>query len=661
MGDQDWKMEATAPTKSSYNNSDRGGRGRRGRGGPRCRGDRCEGRGERGDHSGVALGPSRSQYANRGIDQVRSITQPNPHEQNVVGPQDPAAAASANAFHGYSTSRGPVVQCIPRGAYGATALGRSSSKLTERRLKPKEFAKIPAFIEKKANEEREKEQVKQKEAEHRGQAPLLAGVYAVVDWPEDCKLFGYPDPHKVLGRQLEKLDEIRGECEVWVKVEMKAPGKLVLEIRGENWNTEGVQQAQIRVGNVVKETTNKFVVPYPVHICLKQTGNVLLSAPPGTPADSWDVIPKLSVPAYHDHGMLDRATLAGIVDENQLIEMEEHLSTSLEAIRFWANGAFRMRIRLGTFVLERRDNIRKFEYSMEDFLKMMDNGIGMRQARVTKAIDDGAVESQLLQRLLADKTILGHLESTVPGNLDKVKPSYRATFLIVDPTSTRDKERALLLHMEWAENWDGILEPAPPKWSEIKVGKLQPKLEPRQHLDLDIVDLVLSRAWHFELESSEHIWNHEAPAMLTSFAKAIKINEAAARDYNLTSQFVTYPAGGKFTPMEVKHLKLERVWQFSITPTNYFVEAKHVIQPEPRSSWVCEVRHMEWDNLLRDLVTLTLGDEVKWGVPVKHFFPDNGKYHEENDRVDSTAGLRLLVERLMAVGVIVGGGCVGDI
>ena len=190
-------------------------------------------------------------------------------------------------------------------------------------------------------------------------------------------------PRDVLGINLEALDSIRMESEVYIiLLASVTDGHPTLRIMGQD--QAKASAAKQHVENFMAQLDAKFFEVEALHICLVETGDqVWLYNYRNRPNDPPGVGIKLrGTEAENRAAILDQSMIDAFIDDQLLALMKHRIGRSLDAIRHQKK-TFSMNVHLGVFILTGAICEDRILYSHEEFIKLMENAEGDVETFVT--------------------------------------------------------------------------------------------------------------------------------------------------------------------------------------------------------------------------------------------------------------------------------------
>jgi len=285
-----------------------------------------------------------------------------------------------------------------------------------------------------------------------------------------------------------------------------------------------------------------------------------------------------------------------------------------------------------------------------------------------------------------EPTKSGDYFGKTPQKLEDTRPTFRGTWVFKDPNSPTAPPRVAQRHagrpaplqkpidntqpapvslyviqIDWTEDEEGLYEKGTPMFYKLPPGVTGPK----KNMDINLLELGESRAWHFALESLIPVSRKTVSPVLLGFADRV----AMKRNYDISSteSFAEWDP----TPNITRYLdvgRLDKIYLFGIEKTCYKVELTAMWYPRQKMPvWGLAVRHTEWASHLAELECLAIGRQASWEDTISTFLPEDGlssSYIDEDSEDcgmgrlkldDGTPrdGIRILTEKLMRLSEIV--------
>jgi hypothetical protein len=232
-----------------------------------------------------------------------------------------------------------------------------------------------------------------------------------------------------------------------------------------------------------------------------------------------------------------------------------------------------------------------------------------------------------------------------PASLQDTRPTFRGTWVFQDPNSPVSQPRApsrhagrpaplkaskneditppstslFVIQVDWTDDEEGLYEKGTPRFYKLEAGKHGPK----KHMDINLLELGESRAWHFALESLILVPRNTVSPVLSGFADRVTMKPK----YDIAStegfaQWYTTPTIKRYLQMG----RLDRIYSFGIKKTCYKVELSAMWYPgQAVPVWGLSVRHAEWATHLAELENLPIGRQASWADTISTFLPDDGQ------------------------------------
>jgi len=276
-----------------------------------------------------------------------------------------------------------------------------------------------------------------------------------------------------------------------------------------------------------------------------------------------------------------------------------------------------------------------------------------------------------------------------PEKLKDTRPTFRGTWVFRDPNSSavppqvaqrhagrpaplqKPMENAqpapislFVIQIDWTDDEEGMYEKGTPMFYKLPPGMSGPK----KNMDINLLELGESRAWHFALESLIPVPRKTVSPVLVGFADRV----AMRRDYDISSteSFAQWDD----TPNIKRHLqtgRLDSIYSFGIKDTCYKAELTAMWYPQQKLPvWGLAVRHPEWASHLAELESLAIGRQASWEDTISTFLPDDGQSSsyidddsedcgmrrlklDDSDDAPPRDGIRILTDKLMRLSEIV--------
>jgi hypothetical protein len=235
--------------------------------------------------------------------------------------------------------------------------------------------------------------------------------------------------------------------------------------------------------------------------------------------------------------------------------------------------------------------------------------------------------------------------------LDHVKPIFTAVFIIADNAGD------MRLEMSWQEGGDrhGSSQPELVELSRTWTRLDRGTTSQSSLIDISLLNLKNSSAWHFELSASHAVDNNRLAPDHDKFANSMRTEFDIAHQQRTDKPFV------RWNPyVRVKMLQQRTSYLFALKNSSYTLELTRcqdrVYTPrthttgeiecetyEPR--WSLEVYHSMWDTLLTRNEHLAVGAMVDWDDDVKTWFPEDDDITDLG-QVKGDTGFEQLVTKL---------------
>ena len=241
--------------------------------------------------------------------------------------------------------------------------------------------------------------------------------------------------------------------------------------------------------------------------------------------------------------------------------------------------------------------------------------------------------------------------NSMDHTLDQVKPIYTAVWIIADNAGD------MRLEMSWQEDGDrhGSSQPELVELSRTWTRLDRGSTSSSSLIDISLLNLKNSSAWHFELSASHVVDNKRLTSDQEAMVGSVRADLKTARQQPPDTPFV------KWHPyIRVKTLQQRTSYLFALKNSSYTLELTRfqdrVYAPraypawtgecqtyEPR--WSLEVYHSMWDTLLTRNEHLAVGAMVDWDDGVKTWFPEDDDI-TDLAQVKGDTGFEQLVAKL---------------
>lgn len=237
--------------------------------------------------------------------------------------------------------------------------------------------------------------------------------------------------------------------------------------------------------------------------------------------------------------------------------------------------------------------------------------------------------------------------------LHDVKPIYTAVFIIADHAGD------MRLEMSWHEEENSL---DSDQFELVELSRMWTRLDrgaasQSSLVDISLLNLKNSSAWHFELSASHAVENNRLAPEHQNMADSVRIDINDARTQRTNKPFV------RWNPYaQVKMLQQRISYLFALKNSNYTLELTrfqdrvytprahqsppHCQDYEPR--WSLETYHSMWDTLLTRNEHLPVGAMVDWDDSVKTWFPEDDDL-KNLEQVKGGNGFEQLIEKLARV------------
>ncbi|PSN72821.1 hypothetical protein BS50DRAFT_169458 [Corynespora cassiicola Philippines] len=463
-------------------------------------------------------------------------------------------------------------------------------------------------------------------------------------------------PRDVFGNKLELLDPIRLSDEVYIVLSRTRDGGWPVEIMG--YDMTRVEMAKQHYDNMVEKAANKhnnLMVPSNIVLDSREGDTVVLHE-----ADEWwpdksRFTPRLETLLMNDPGSFRQDP----VHFTQFDNLHQVIRKALDMIRY-EKSTYDFSVRFGCITLSEGRDLKPFgtenpgiTWSTQNFIAALDKG--KINCEVKKWVSKEGEEDGLLARLMSARHLLQPMTYKQPS-LREIRPTFRGTWVFIDPNKDRlqpfsPSSHCVVVQIDWTEDEEGNYEKMPTRFFTLEQGKRIQK----ENMDVNLLELGVSKAWHFGLESMKPLRSKLVPPALVSFANQVKMipgYDASSHDKDF-AQWPSYPS------LRLQISRLDKIYTFRIRKTSYNVEAIAMrYQTSSVTCWGLVVRHDEWASHLAELENLPPGGGASWKATMSLFFPEDGQDSISSNRDDTEAvnletqaapwgGLQLFVNKLM--------------
>ncbi|KAJ4296553.1 hypothetical protein N0V90_006598 [Kalmusia sp. IMI 367209] len=485
-----------------------------------------------------------------------------------------------------------------------------------------------------------------------------------VEWPEDLREQTPPVmPKDVFGVRLEALDPIRMDDEVFIQL----VGLSKFEIRGATMTHVDLAEQHLLTA-IEKSRIKLFNPTYQLCMMLDEREGIEVLF---EKADTW-------WPNSTSHCIAPRLLPCGIMDEpgefRQDILHPKHqgiiqrdFRRALDTIRY-EKGYYDLSIRFGCLAL-RMPNPNKLlgtKHKKEEFLRTINS---LTECVVKDWLFNDKDGDELLRRLKGATHLLEPTNPStgygdVPNTLAETLPTLRGSWVFKDPNvsgSSHTLSPNYVVQVHWTLDEDGLYEK-----DKISYYRLdQDCTDPKENMNIKLLELGESRAWQFSLLSMTPVNKTLAPTALRHFADQVRIKQNIGPgskepftnfgDINASSKLITG--------------RLDKVYTFGIKNSSYKVNVVAMWYPGKIvhvPCWGLHVCHSDWQSHLAELEHLQQGRVGQWGDTIRAFLPDDGlsSFHVDRDentsmnnlRIDDERpqdGIRLLMTKLMELSKII--------
>lgn len=169
------------------------------------------------------------------------------------------------------------------------------------------------------------------------------------------------------------------------------------------------------------------------------------------------------------------------------------------------------------------------------------------------------------------------------------------------------------------------------RWSRQPVNT-----RPNRQIDIHLLNLQRSTAWHFEMHSSSSLEESRVPGHLLAFANRIKVDEALITQADTT--FVLFTTQNSLTMLTMKACYKYRYaasdYSLELTRVRCFEYAwRNASRPTITTTgpaWQVAVGNVQWDTMLEENDRLEVGQSAAWSLEKAAWLPrPEGGYDED--------------------------------
>ncbi|KAF2145719.1 uncharacterized protein K452DRAFT_124414 [Aplosporella prunicola CBS 121167] len=461
--------------------------------------------------------------------------------------------------------------------------------------------------------------------------------------PEFCSEFEWPleyAPRDVMGPNFEALDPIRMDSLCYISCQMGP--NITFSLRGNDKTKleEAISRmkqipAQLNARAFEPECTYMLEVPELGSLPLPSVTLLPYSKPVPSSKFHRPVEAQLdaiwATPRYSQPLPTTSANPAAATGHPSTAKrLMESVVETMSHLRY-NEGAFKMQIRLGTFVATKYRKTERATYPYNKFAEMTTEY--QFEAHVSEELGRKDLETQLLSRCFQANGLLKPT-GVEAIHLADVEPVYSATFVI-------EKSAGDLILDVVLSSYKGATQLESKRWSQL--GKKEKT--PKRFLDANIIDLQDGLAWHVGLEHAKNVSERGLAIDYQEFPESLELDLTAAKDIGGNRDFIIYRTNAnRRLGIPIKSICQKRSWRFHVDPKlewNLEITEFHTtelsggepsVRYEPR--WSVNVWHSEWANLLEANSAVEIGRPANWAVEdaCSLFFPE---YHGEHGISDS--------------------------
>ncbi|KAL4905911.1 hypothetical protein BDW74DRAFT_177607 [Aspergillus multicolor] len=490
----------------------------------------------------------------------------------------------------------------------------SSSNLSKPKITAN-FAKVKAYSEKKEANIEIKERGEDMLFELRRQpaSSITFPEQLLFLWPKDG-----PSLNECLGPNLESLDPLRFRYGCYLFVLKELPG-YICALGG---NHDGMKQIAQSLRIIWAEAAAKSNIKTKIYLVEPPEPNVMKR----------EIVVKTQNNNQLHNPILQGVRLKGRALrewQGRLSSVQSsnsaHLLTAVESCLkglSFVRGHLRMRVNLGTFVLEtyQKPEDDKSWYPFEEFRDMLFHE--QTQGRLIPGLKIG--QSELLERCFKARDLFEPLDKT-STSLEDAELAYSVNFEFVGADKSMLRLEAEFAKSPGARDYE-IKER---RWLRPRTdGQTRDKRPP---LHVAVIDFERSD-WQLEIKALEF---HEASS-INSALKAFSYDVRFRHTENVgdirakAEKKVTFP----LSPPVARYVEKSAV-RYRIEGTTIFSRSLVLgsMSATPYTSWGASVFDANWDNLLGGHANLGIGETAKYNPNLATFFPSREPSPKPEDQV----------------------------
>ncbi|KAL2872030.1 uncharacterized protein BJX67DRAFT_388073 [Aspergillus lucknowensis] len=449
-------------------------------------------------------------------------------------------------------------------------------------------------------------------------------------WPKDG-----PSLNECLGSQLEYLDIIRAKFGYHVFVPKELPGYICVL----GHSHDAMKEIAQRIRTLWAESVAKSSVKTKIY----------LIEPPEPSAMKPEIVvrkqnnlhkPALQGNALEGDDLKSWRDRVGLIQSRNNTRLLGAIENCLRGVSF-VRGHLRMRVNLGTFVLENyqvpEDN--RPYYGFEEFREMLLHE--QTKGRLIPALKVG--QSELLERCFNASHLLERCDNT-SNSLRAAELAYSVNFEFLGADKSMLRLEAEFAKSPGAQEYEITQR----RWLRPRSGGQSADKRPPLHIA--VTDLGRSD-WQLEIKSLEFYETSSISTALKTFSHDIGFKHAAGTG-DISAQperKVTFPATAP-----VSRFVEKTATRYRLKGTKYIFEIARYdeyrrvnvpvyagqsgatiaggdISKIPYTSWGASIFDPNWDNLLGDHANLPVGHSASYSPTLATFFPSKESSRETTD------------------------------
>ncbi|KAI9819958.1 MAG: hypothetical protein M1827_006528 [Pycnora praestabilis] len=291
----------------------------------------------------------------------------------------------------------------------------------------------------------------------------------------------------------------------------------------------------------------------------------------------------------------------------------------LAGLRFY-RGHVKMRVHFGTLILSSYRRPAGEKHSFEDFRTMMQHS--QTQGKLLALSEVRREKGDLVSKCCRETAIFDPIDA-MTTKLEDVQPAYSAMFDMV----AISEEGPLRLEVEFARSSEvDEYEVSSYQWSRIEAPKVVRDESPTLAgpLAAAVVDLVGESAWQIVITTSNAVDSTRGTSKMRQFIECIRLkvrSSGGAKDDRPRLKYSQV--------LPVRSITQKTAYRYMLKGSTYLFEVARYQSPTNEAAdptgdlWGAMLYNSEWDHLLGQQASLSIGQHSTWSPQLKAFFPSN--------------------------------------